>query len=55
MRLLKPLPETYPNEVLEAFDFVVASVHGRFKMDRASQTERIIRGCPIPTRRSSGI
>jgi DNA polymerase (family X) len=32
----------YPNEVLETFDFVVASVHGRFNMDRASQTERII-------------
>jgi DNA polymerase (family X) len=32
----------YPNEVLETFDFVVASVHGRFNMDRASPTERTI-------------
>ena len=33
----------YPDTVLETFDFVVASVHARFKMDRAAQTERIIR------------
>jgi DNA polymerase (family 10) len=33
----------YPDEVLETFDFVVASVHGRFKMDRAAQTDRIVR------------
>jgi DNA polymerase (family 10) len=33
----------YPNEVLETFDFVVESVHSRFKMDLAAQTERIIR------------
>jgi DNA polymerase (family X) len=38
----------YPNEVLETFDFVVASVHGRFNMDRASQTERIIRAVSNP-------
>ena len=28
----------YPDEVPETFDFVVASVHGRFKMDRAVQS-----------------
>jgi DNA polymerase (family X) len=38
----------YPEEVLETFDFVVASVHGRFKMDRAAQTERIIRAVSNP-------
>jgi DNA polymerase (family X) len=32
----------YPNEVLKTFDFVVASVHGHFNMDRAAQTERIV-------------
>ena len=30
------------------FDLVVASVHGRFSMDRASQTERIIRAVSNP-------
>jgi DNA polymerase (family X) len=38
----------YPDEMLETFDFVVASVHGRFKMDRAEQTERIIRAVSNP-------
>jgi DNA polymerase (family 10) len=38
----------YPDEVLETFDFVVASVHGRFKVDRAAQTERIIRAVSNP-------
>ena len=38
----------YPDEVLETLDFVVASVHGRFKMDRAAQTERIIRAVSNP-------
>jgi DNA polymerase (family 10) len=33
----------YPDEVLDSFDFVVASVHGRFKLERETQTERIIR------------
>ncbi len=35
-------------EVLETFDFVVASVHGRFKLDRETQTERIIRAVANP-------
>ena len=38
----------YSDEMLETFDFVVASVHGRFKMDRAEQTERIIRAVSNP-------
>jgi DNA polymerase (family X) len=38
----------YPEEVLETFDFVVASVHGRFKMDRSAQTERVIRAVSNP-------
>ena len=38
----------YPDDVLETFDFVVASVYGRFKMDCAAQTERIIRAVSNP-------
>jgi DNA polymerase (family 10) len=34
----------YPDEVLERFDFVVASIHGRFKMDRKAQTDPLLRG-----------
>ena len=34
--------------MLARFDFVVASVHGQFKMDRAAQTERIIRAVSNP-------
>jgi DNA polymerase (family X) len=38
----------YSDEVLETFDFIVASVHSRFNMDRASQTERVIRAVSNP-------
>jgi DNA polymerase (family 10) len=38
----------YPGEVLASFDFVVASVHGRFRMSRKEQTERIIRAVQNP-------
>jgi DNA polymerase (family X) len=38
----------YPDEVLARFDFVVASVHGQFRKDRASQTERIVRAVANP-------
>jgi DNA polymerase (family 10) len=38
----------YSDEVLETFDFVVASVHGRFNMDRASQTERMVHAVSNP-------
>jgi DNA polymerase (family 10) len=38
----------YPDDVLARFDFIVASVHGQFKMDRAAQTERIIRAVSNP-------
>jgi DNA polymerase (family 10) len=33
----------YPDDVLKRFDFVVASIHGRFKLDRRTQTERLLR------------
>jgi DNA polymerase (family X) len=38
----------YPEEVLERFDFVIASVHGRFKLDREEQTTRILRAVENP-------
>jgi DNA polymerase (family 10) len=37
----------YPEDVLARFDFIVASVR-QFKMDRAAQTERIIRAISNP-------
>jgi len=38
----------YPEDVLATFDFVVASVHSRFKLDRDTQTERIVRAVANP-------
>lgn len=38
----------YPDEVLARFDFVVASVHGRFRLDEARQTARIVRAVANP-------
>jgi DNA polymerase (family 10) len=38
----------YPDDVLERLDFVIASVHGRFRMDPKEQTERIIRAVVNP-------
>lgn len=38
----------YPDDVLAHFDFVVASIHGRFKLDRKAQTERILRAASDP-------
>ena len=38
----------YPDDVLASFDFVVASVHSRFRMDEAAQTERVLRAVANP-------
>lgn len=38
----------YPDEVLTRFDFVVASVHSRFRVDKQTQTSRIIRAVSNP-------
>jgi DNA polymerase (family 10) len=38
----------YPDRVLSSFDFVVASVHSRFKMPKKEQTERIIKAIRHP-------
>ena len=32
----------YPDRILEKFDVIVASIHARYKMDRAKMTERIV-------------
>lgn len=32
----------YPDEVLDRFDFIVASIHGQFKLDRKTQTDRLL-------------
>lgn len=38
----------YPDSILEKFDFVVVSVHSRFKMPKKEQTDRIIRAIQNP-------
>src|SRR4051812_47874670 len=38
----------YDEDVLARFDFVVASVHSRFKLDPKAQTERIVRAVSHP-------
>jgi DNA polymerase (family 10) len=38
----------YPDRILCTFDFVVASVHSRFKMPKEAQTERIIKAIENP-------
>jgi len=38
----------YPDDVLGQFDFVVASIHGRFKLDRKAQTQRLLRAISDP-------
>ena len=38
----------YPDDVLARFDFVIASVHSRFRLERDAQTERILRAVANP-------
>ena len=38
----------YPDDVLARFDFVVASVHSRFRLDTEAQTARIVRAVSNP-------
>jgi DNA polymerase (family 10) len=38
----------YPEDLLARFDFVVASVHSRFKLEPKTQTDRIIRAVENP-------
>ena len=38
----------YSDDVLNHFDFVVASIHGRFKLERKAQTDRLLRAISNP-------
>lgn len=38
----------YPEEILAGFDFVIASIHSRFKLGREEQTERLLRAAANP-------
>jgi DNA polymerase (family X) len=38
----------YSDDVLSRFDFVIASVHSGFRLDRATQTERVLRAVRNP-------
>jgi len=38
----------YPNDVLEGFDFVIASIHSGFQMTEIQATERLIRAAQNP-------
>ncbi|MEY9403589.1 DNA polymerase (family 10) [Bradyrhizobium japonicum] len=38
----------YDDDVLESFDFVVASIHGRFKLDRKAQMQRLLHAVSDP-------
>ncbi len=38
----------YPDKVLKKFDFVIASVHSRFKMSESEMTERLVKALKNP-------
>jgi DNA polymerase (family 10) len=38
----------YPEDILNGFDMVIASVHSRFRMSKVEQTERIVRAIANP-------
>ena len=38
----------YDEELLSRFDYVIASIHSRFKMDGAAMTERVLRAMDSP-------
>jgi DNA polymerase (family 10) len=38
----------YPEDILSRFDYVVASIHGRFKLDHKAQTDRLLRAVSNP-------
>ncbi len=44
----------YPDEVLDAFDFVIASVHSQFRMTEAEMTRRLVRAASDPRTRVIG-
>ena len=38
----------YPDDALSSFDFIVASVHGQFRLDKKAQTQRILKAVANP-------
>jgi DNA polymerase (family 10) len=38
----------YPDEILSRFDFIIASVHSKFRLEEAVQTARIVRAISNP-------
>jgi DNA polymerase (family X) len=38
----------YADDILARFDFVVASIHSRFRLDKAAQTQRLLRAVANP-------
>ena len=38
----------YPEEILQQFDFVIASIHNQFNLDGVKQTDRVIRALQSP-------
>lgn len=38
----------YPDQILEQFDVVIASIHARYRMDRAAMTTRLKRALSLP-------
>ncbi len=38
----------YPDDVLERFDVLIASIHARHRMDRTAMTERLLRAMSFP-------
>ena len=52
--ILKSGALDYPDEVLETFDFVVASIHNRFGLDREGMTRTICNALEHPATRVLG-
>ena len=38
----------YSDEILQTFDLVIASVHGKFRMSEKEQTDRIVKAIENP-------
>ena len=38
----------YPDALLERFDVIIASIHGRMRMDKQQMTERLVRAMQVP-------
>jgi DNA polymerase (family 10) len=39
----------YPDDILQTFDFVIASVHSKFRMSEKEQTDRIVTAIGNPS------